>query len=68
MSVEPLSLKTIDSRDLSEQEYSEILELCSRAYQQDMKPFLDTFNGAIHILGRYRGLLVAHALWVTRWL
>jgi len=68
MSIEPLSLEVIDSKDLSGQEYSEILELCSRAYRQDMKPFLDTFGGAIHILGRYRGLLVAHALWITRWL
>jgi len=66
MFIEPLSLEIIDSKDLSEQEYSEILELCSRAYQQDLKPFLDTFNGATHILGRYRGLLVAHALWITR--
>lgn len=68
MSVESLFVKIIDSNALSEQEHSEILELCSRAYQRDFKPFLDTFNDAIHILGRYQDILVTHALWVTRWL
>ena len=68
MSTETLSFQVMNNQDLSEHEYSEILALCSRAYRQDYRPFLETFGGATHILGRYHGLLVTHALWVTRWL
>ncbi len=68
MATEVLSVQVIKSQDLSEHEYSEILALCSRAYRVDFQPFLKTFHGATHILGHYQGLLVTHALWVTRWL
>lgn len=66
MTVETLSIEIKKSEDLSEREYSEILALLSRAYREDYKPFSETFYGATHILGRYQGLLVTHALWITR--
>jgi aminoglycoside 2'-N-acetyltransferase I len=53
---------------LSEGEYSEILVLCTQAYQRDFLPFLKSFQNPTHVLGRYLGRLVTHALWVTRWL
>jgi len=28
----------------------------------------ETFGGAEHLLGRHRGRLVSHAMWITRWL
>lgn len=61
-----LTLK--EKRDISESEYAEILDLCTRAYVLDYQPFLKTFDNATHVLGRYKGKLVTHALWVTRWL
>ena len=64
--VEVLTLNVIKKQDISENEYSEILDLCTRAYGVDFQPFLETFHNATHILGRYHGQLVTHALWVTR--
>jgi aminoglycoside 2'-N-acetyltransferase I len=63
-----LSVQIIRSQDLSADMYSEILSLCYRAYGQDLKPIIDTFHDATHIIGRLNGTLVTHALWVTRWL
>jgi aminoglycoside 2'-N-acetyltransferase I len=68
MAAETLSIEVKKREELSEHEYSEILALLSRAYREDYKPLSETFCGATHILGRYQGLLVTHALWVTRWL
>ena len=56
------------NQDISEAEYLAILDLCSGAYGMDFRPYLETFNDATHVLGRYKGQPVSHALWVTRWL
>jgi aminoglycoside 2'-N-acetyltransferase I len=56
------------SRDLSPDEYSEILTLCTQAYRRDYLPYLKMFKDPVHVLGRYRGKLVSHVLWITRWL
>jgi aminoglycoside 2'-N-acetyltransferase I len=63
-----LSLEVKKNADLSKQERSEILTLCTGAYQRDYTPFMATFQDATHVLGRVKGNLVSHALWVTRWL
>lgn len=63
-----LSLQVIKGENLSAHAYSEILTLCSGAYERDFRPFLKSFNNATHVLGRSKGQLVSHALWVTRWL
>jgi aminoglycoside 2'-N-acetyltransferase I len=63
-----LSLKTAFKDDLSQTESSEILTLCSQAYEEDYAPYLETFESSCHILARLDGRLVSHALWITRWL
>jgi aminoglycoside 2'-N-acetyltransferase I len=65
---EQLSLETIARPQLSAQAQSEIIQLCTRAYQEDFASLFDTFSDAVHVLARHEGLLVSHALWVTRWL
>ena len=57
-----------EKQDISENEYAEILDLCTRAYGFDFQPVLSTFNNPTHVLGRYHGKLVTQALWVTRWI
>jgi aminoglycoside 2'-N-acetyltransferase I len=54
--------------DLTPKEYSEILALCTQAFQRDYSPFLKAFPAPVHVLGRYRGKLVSQVLWITRWL
>jgi len=51
---------------LSEDLRNEIISLCNRAYEEDMRELFETFINATHVLGYYDELLVCHALWVTR--
>ena len=63
-----LTLDVIRSAVLAGSERSEILALCSRAHGMDYEPLYRTFLDATHVLARWHGTLVSHALWVTRWL
>ena len=63
-----LSLKTVFKRNLTHTESSDILRLCSQAYEEDYAPYLEAFENARHILACLDGKLVSHALWITRWL
>jgi aminoglycoside 2'-N-acetyltransferase I len=65
---ETLSLEVKKTRDLSGTEQAEVLALCDAAYKQDYVTFMKTFPNSTHVLGRIKGKLVSHALWVTRWL
>ena len=58
----------IDSKDLSEPELSEIIALCSRAFNEDFTPLTDLYRAAPHVVGYYNDVIVSHACWVTRWL
>ncbi|MDW8316885.1 MAG: GNAT family N-acetyltransferase [Anaerolineae bacterium] len=53
---------------LSDGERRNIVALCSLAYEEDMEPVLRTFADPTHVLGFCDGLLVSHALWITRFL
>ncbi len=47
----------------------EIIGLCELAYGEDFSWLFDDLPGSVHVLARNgRGVLVAHAEWVTRWL
>jgi aminoglycoside 2'-N-acetyltransferase I len=61
-----ITIKPGDS--LSQVEYTEILELCSRVFEEDYAPYLKTFQEPVHVLGSLDGVLVSHALWITRWM
>jgi aminoglycoside 2'-N-acetyltransferase I len=65
---EKLDIQVKTGRDLSADEYSEVLALCSQAFRRDYSPYMKKFKDPVHILGRYRGKLVSHVLWITRWL
>jgi aminoglycoside 2'-N-acetyltransferase I len=63
-----LDMQVKAGRDLSRDEYLEILGLCTQAFRRDYSPFMESFKDPTHILGRYGGKLVSHVLWITRWL
>jgi aminoglycoside 2'-N-acetyltransferase I len=63
-----LNIQVKHYQALSEDEYLEILALCTQAFKRDYSPFLESFQNATHLLGRYHDRLVTHALWITRWL
>jgi aminoglycoside 2'-N-acetyltransferase I len=58
----------IPKNQLSTVDTAAIVALCSRAFEEDYAPYLETFEGAVHVFARLDGILVSHALWVTRWL
>jgi aminoglycoside 2'-N-acetyltransferase I len=63
-----LSLEIIPKNQLTKADSDEIITLCSQAYEEDYAPYLADFEDSIHILARLEGVLVSHALWITRWL
>lgn len=53
---------------LSPAERTEIIRLCTEAYEEDFSGFFQLMPGTTHLLGRVDGELVSHLAWVTRWL
>lgn len=68
MTTNRLDLQVISGNALSPQRKDEIILLCNRAYEEDLTGLFATFTDATHILGYTDGLLISHALWVTRYL
>lgn len=46
----------------------QILALCRRAYGEDLREALDSFEHPVHVLRIVDDVIVSHALWITRWL
>jgi aminoglycoside 2'-N-acetyltransferase I len=65
---ETLSLDVIQGDQLTELDRAAIIDLCSQAYSGDYAPYLKIFVDPVHVLARLDGMLVSHALWITRWL
>jgi len=63
-----LQLDVCEGQNISIDERKYIIAFCSRAFEQDLEIFFNTFSQPTHILGYQAGKLVSHALWVTRWL
>lgn len=63
-----LTLEIIPKNQLSESDSNEIITLCSQAFEEDYAPYHAAFEDSHHILARLEGVLVSHALWITRWL
>ena len=60
-----MHIERVPTQSLSGSVLAELRELCDLAYRQ---PVFETFGGGEHVLGRHRGRLVCHAMWITRWL
>ncbi|MEM8863136.1 MAG: GNAT family N-acetyltransferase [Chloroflexota bacterium] len=66
--MEELTLNIVPADGLSLDYREAIIELCSAAFEEDYRPYLDAFEGETHVLGTVDGRLVSHGLWVERWL
>jgi aminoglycoside 2'-N-acetyltransferase I len=62
------TIQVISGRNLSPAQRAAALYLCTRAYAEDYAPFLRSFPDPVHVLASVDGVLVSHALWITRWL
>ncbi len=64
----PNQLTVVESRNLPKADRAAVIDLCSRAFETDFAPLFNTFHEPTHVLAKLDGVLVSHALWVTRWL
>ena len=65
---ESLALSVIAATDLSGPQRTEIIALCTAAYEEDFADMFVMLPGSHHVLAHLNGQLVSHAAWVTRWL
>jgi aminoglycoside 2'-N-acetyltransferase I len=63
-----VDLQVIPSGRLSREMLDQILQLCDRAYGEDLRESFRTFADPVHVLAVANGAVVSHALWITRWL
>ncbi len=63
-----LKFRVVAGDNLTPEEREGVIALCNLAYDEDMGTVIDQFVGAMHVLGFYLGVLVCHALWITRYL
>ena len=62
------SIEITPKKQLTEEEYTEIITLCSQAFGEDYTLSQAGFEDSVHVLARLEGVLVSHAEWITRWL
>lgn len=67
MSDPDLDVNITESSRLSPDDRERIITLCTESFGQDYRPLIDSLSDATHVIGCHQGLLVSHALWVTRW-
>jgi len=63
-----ISIKVKPGNFLTQNETREVIDLCSRAFEEDYSSYLDEFGDPVHVLAKLDGVLVSHALWITRWM
>jgi aminoglycoside 2'-N-acetyltransferase I len=64
----PLDIEIVATEALSDADLDEVRQLCTEAYAEDFAPILERLGPGHHVLGRRKGNLVSHAMWVTRML
>ncbi len=63
-----LQVEVVHERALPSAHLKAVHDLCRRAYREDLVAYFAALTDACHVLGFLDGILVSHAMWVTRWL
>lgn len=61
-----LSISVVEASKLSSKQREDILDVCSRAYEEDFSPYLALLGDATHLFAYLGSELVSHAAWVPR--
>jgi aminoglycoside 2'-N-acetyltransferase I len=61
-----LTIDTVESQSVSQSTLLEICELCTEAYEEDFRGAFEPLGPGVHVIGRFEGRIVSHAIWVTR--
>ena len=60
------ALQVVQHADLTAQHRSEIVALCSDAYEEDFAPYFRLLSSATHVLAIESSRIVSHAAWLPR--
>lgn len=63
-----LSYTILSATEMDASVRTEIIDLCTAAYEESFDHLFDSLPGSIHLFGRLHGQMITHAAWVTRWL
>ena len=63
-----LDFRVVAGKDMTFAGRREVISLCDLAYEEDMGAILKEFIDPVHVLGYLEGKLIAHALWIERYL
>jgi aminoglycoside 2'-N-acetyltransferase I len=63
-----MEIRVIPAADISSDLYAAIYRLCARAYGEDLRALIETFDQPVHVVATSHGTVVSHAVWITRWL
>jgi aminoglycoside 2'-N-acetyltransferase I len=63
-----LRIEVVESDRLTAGDEAAIIDLCRRAYEEELGRYLQDLEGGTHGMGYLEDRLVSHAMWVTRWL
>lgn len=61
-----LHFQVVAGHALGVERRSQVIALCTDAYEEDFSEEFDRLDAPIHVLARLDGVLVAHAAWVPR--
>ena len=61
-------IQRLSSHDLSPAITAAVRALCDLAYGENITPYFEAIGPGEHLLGWQDEVLVAHLMWVTRWL
>lgn len=63
-----LQIEVVPVATSSDAAMAEIVALCNRAYGEDVAGYFDLLPNSTSVIARKAGVIVSHAMWVTRWL
>ena len=55
-----LKIRLVEMDAFTPAEWAEVLALCNRAYEEELEPLFETFEGSTHVLGSLSGSIVSH--------
>jgi GNAT superfamily N-acetyltransferase len=64
----PPVVDTLPGHQLAPGRRREIIDLCESVFAEDLSALFEVLGASVHLTVRDRGVLVAHACWVERWL
>lgn len=68
MTEKGLDITVVHARELEPAIRTTVIDLCNRAYAEDLSAVFESFQDGTHVLGAIDGKLITHAMWVNRWL